>query len=78
MSGKTHIVKVKTKADKEYQTFVRESAVLIDLFSRLIQRVPQKGDKMEDCQHLTLLNALNQLEMTVNGTTKDDFVEVNA
>jgi hypothetical protein len=37
--------------------------------------LPKKGNKTEDCQRLTLVMALNQVESTVEGTTAEDFIK---
>ena len=54
--------------------FRRKAEALLDQLEDLIKAsVPQKGDKSEDCQHITLLQALQGLSSTVNGTTPEDF-----
>ena len=62
------------KAMSEHQDFVRKSEDLVERLRKQINRVPQKGNKTEDCQHLTLLNALNNLSHAINGTTPNDFI----
>lgn len=37
------------------------------------ERIPQKGDISDDCQHVTLINALGDLESAFNGLDRSDL-----
>ena len=63
------------EAMANHADFHRVMEHLIDRMRTQINRVPQKGDKEEECQHLTLLNALNGVDMAVNGTRIEDFID---
>lgn len=48
---------------------------LIDQLEKLIkQRVPQKGDKTTDCQYLTLISALRELEYGFDSIEPSDLI----
>ena len=36
------------------------------------ERIPQKDDISDDCQHVTLINALGDLESAFNGLDRSD------
>lgn len=55
--------------------FVEQAEALTDQLRVLIEQMPSKGLKEEDCQRLCLLNRLNDFEYTVNGTEPEDFVD---
>ena len=42
---------------------------------KLFKKLPQKGLKEEDCQRVCLMNALENLNRCIFGTTKEDLVE---
>jgi predicted Zn-ribbon and HTH transcriptional regulator len=47
----------------------------IEQLQTLIERLPQKGDKQEDCQRVCLQQRLNELESAINGTEAEDLTE---
>lgn len=53
--------------------FVEQAESLTDQLRVLIEQMPSKGLVEEDCQKLCLINRLNDLEYTINGTTDEDF-----
>lgn len=55
--------------------FKRKAEQLMNDLALLVSLVPQKGDKAEDCQHITLKNALCELDSAINGVTHEDFIE---
>ena len=55
--------------------FYRKSAKIMQDINLLINRVPQKGDKSEDCQHATLKQAFNNMYAAINGTVESDFIK---
>lgn len=47
---------------------------LLEQIETLIkQRIPQKGDTADECQHITLINALNDLESAFSGLDRFDL-----
>ncbi len=46
---------------------------LISEAENVIEEMPQKGDKSTDCQKINLIQALNQFQHCVNGTTQEDL-----
>jgi hypothetical protein len=50
---------------------------LIDKFQAIIEQMPQKGSTAEECQRITLQNALNELGYAINGTTENDFKDTD-
>lgn len=47
---------------------------LLEQIETLIkQRIPQKGDIADDCQHVILINALGDLESAFNGLDRSDL-----
>ena len=53
------------QAEAEEHLAALENLVLIS--------VKKTGDKEEDCQQVTLLNALKSVDQAVNGTTEEDM-----
>ena len=40
---------------------------------KLIQQMPQKGDKSEHCQRLCIQQTINQVYYAINGTKQEDL-----
>ena len=60
---------------KELVQFKTDMTILISKAEDVIQRLPDKGDKESDSQKICLINALNELEYTVNGVEVEDFIQ---
>ena len=58
---------------KEFQ---EKAWKLIREFDELLKVMPQKGDKPEDCQKLTIQKALNELNSTINGVEDSDLTRL--
>ena len=48
---------------------------LLDDLEELVREVPSKGDKSEDCQRLTILQAISEVYYALNGLKEEDFDE---
>ena len=46
---------------------------LIAKLEKLIDKMPQKGNKPEDCQKICVLHSLIDFKNCVNGVTERDF-----
>jgi len=57
----------------ELQEFKEKAEQLTDEFQQLIDELPQKGDKIEDCQKVCLQQHLNELASAVTGTEDSDM-----
>lgn len=53
--------------------FQIEAAKLIAKLEKLIDKMPQKGDKPQDCQKMCLLSELGSFKRAVNGVEEIDF-----
>lgn len=74
MTQKKYISKLQAIKEKELSRFQIDMNNLISKAKYVIQRLPDKGDKESDSQKICLINALNELEYTVNGVEMEDFI----
>lgn len=63
------------KAEMAYQRVIGKLEQEIQKLHALIEEMPQKGNREEDCQKLTILAAIKRLEMAVNGCEVEDFIK---
>lgn len=54
--------------EEQAQSLMAQMRVLI------AERVPQKGNTGYECQHVLIINALNELQMAVGSLEDQDFV----
>lgn len=47
--------------------------LLAQIETLIKQRIPQKGDSSDECQHITLINALGKLESAFSGLDRFDL-----
>ncbi|ADC73127.1 hypothetical protein TK90_2640 (plasmid) [Thioalkalivibrio sp. K90mix] len=66
------------KAQSHYESTLAEMEGLIERFRGLVAPMPHHGDKCEDSQKQCLLQALSQLEQTVNGLEPKDFASTRS
>ena len=66
--------RIKAEAESNHKQFHEMAEDLIDSLSNLINTLPLKGMKEEDCQHCCLMNRMNELASAINGTTVEDFL----
>lgn len=59
----------------ELKDFKTQADELIEQFQEVIDELPLKGDTSEECQRMTLQNALNNLDSCVSGTKEADMKE---
>lgn len=59
------------------EDFQNECGPHIEALQALLDRMPEHGLKSEDCQRLTLLNALSKFENAVDSVEPFDFVDVD-
>lgn len=57
------------------ENFKTRIEALISQIEDIIEEMPQKGDKCEDCQKIYLTQTLNEFSYTVNGVEESDFQE---
>jgi len=55
--------------------FKEKAEISIDEFQQLLDELPQKGDKSEDCQKVCLQQHLSELDAAVNGMEASDMNE---
>lgn len=55
------------------QPFKKKAEKLTDKLRELFDKMPDKGNASWESQKICLINALNQLEMAINGTEQSDL-----
>lgn len=65
------------KKPSEKATWLRDKLIGDTYKIRLLvnKHMPSKGSKEYECQQLTVLNRLSDLEHAINGITGEDFAE---
>ena len=58
---------------KKAETFKKRTEALISKLEDLIEKMPEKGNSMNDSQKVCLRQALNEFSYTVNGVEESDF-----
>lgn len=60
----------------ELQQFKDKAEILIVRFNELIKELPDNGNTSEESQKITIKNAVNNLEHTINGTEESDLISL--
>ncbi|MRM84286.1 hypothetical protein [Riemerella anatipestifer] len=61
-------------AEKKFNTIYIELDRLITKAYSIIDLIPQKGDKTNKCQKITLLSSLKDFEHALSGLCVEDFI----
>ena len=67
---KEDLKKAEQKFNRLHNKFYTALSILHDVMSEM----PQKGNTAEECQKVTLICAINDLEAKLNGVCIDDFL----
>lgn len=57
------------------QTLQQKLRAELEIIEKIIDTLPQKGNTSEDCQKMTLINAVNNLDSAINGIEDEDLKE---
>ena len=55
--------------------FHRQAEKIMQDLNLLINRVPKKSNKCEECQHITLKQSFDKMYAAINGTVEEDFIK---
>ena len=62
------------KAEQKFNRLHNRFYTALSILSDAISEMPQKGNTPEECQKVSLICAINDLEAKLNGVCIDDFL----
>ena len=62
------------KAEQKFNRLHNRFYTALTIFHDAISEMPQKGNTAEECQKVSLICAINDLEAKLNGVCIDDFL----
>ena len=62
------------KAEQKFNRLHNRFYTALSILSDAISEMPQKGNTPEECQRVSLICAINDLEAKLNGVCIDDFL----
>ena len=65
------------KAEQKFNRLHNRFFTALSILHEAMSELPQKGNTAEECQKVSLLCAINDLEAKLNGVCIDDFLIIN-
>ena len=62
------------KAEKKFNRLHNRFYTALSILHDVMSEMPQKGNTAEECQKISLICAINDLEAKLNGVCIDDFL----
>ena len=62
------------KAEQKFNKLHNRFYTALSILSDAISEMPQKGNTAEECQRVSLICAINDLEAQLNGVCIEDFI----
>ena len=62
------------KAEQKFNRLQNRFYTALSILHDAMSEIPQKGNTAEECQKVTLICAINDLEAKLNGVCIDDFL----
>ena len=62
------------KAEEKFNRLHNRFYTALSILSDAISEMPQKGNTPEECQKISLICAINDLEAKLNGVCIEDFI----
>ena len=62
------------KAEQKFNRLQNRCYTALNILYDAMSEMPQKGNTAEECQKVTLICAINDLEAKLNGVCIDDFL----
>ena len=62
------------KADQKFNRLQNRFYTALSILHDAMSEMPQKGNTAEECQKVSLICAINDLEAKLNGVCIDDFI----
>ena len=65
------------KAEEKFNRLQNRFYTALSILHDAMSEMPQKGNTAEECQKVSLICAINDLEAKLNGVCIDDFLIIN-